>query len=209
VADRGEMQHLWDVEGNKYLDFLRRHPDRLRGSLQPEDHQQSERAGPTGCSTLRRSIPTNTSWRWRRRSRKSRPGNLQQSFFTNSGNRKPTKPPFCSRACPPAATTWWHCAMLISGGSSLAKAVHPRTRRTARVGSSAWGISHAVNPYCYRCPAALEVSRLRSGLRRGTWRILFRPEPAATSPRLWPNQFKALGDSSLRRRSTSRLFSRS
>src|ERR1700682_5628354 len=22
VADRGEMQHLWDLEGNKYLDFL-------------------------------------------------------------------------------------------------------------------------------------------------------------------------------------------
>ena len=22
VADRGEMQHLWDVEGNKYLDFF-------------------------------------------------------------------------------------------------------------------------------------------------------------------------------------------
>src|SRR6266436_4774086 len=22
VADRGEMQHLWDVEGNKYLDFI-------------------------------------------------------------------------------------------------------------------------------------------------------------------------------------------
>jgi len=27
------------------------------------------------------------------------PGNLQQSFFTNSGTEA-TKPPFCSRACP-------------------------------------------------------------------------------------------------------------
>src|SRR5882762_5297024 len=64
----------------------------------------------TGCSTLRRSIPRSTSWRWRKRSRKLRPGTCNRAFLPTPAP-KPTKPPFCSRGCPPAALTWWRCPM--------------------------------------------------------------------------------------------------
>jgi len=152
----------WDLEGNKYLDFFGGILTVFRGSLQPEDHQQSERAGQPATGTLRRCIPTNTSWRWRRRSRRSRRETCSRAFSPTPA-RKPTKPPFCSHECPPAALTWVALRHAYSGGSALAKAVtaHAPYRKG---GVISVGISHAVNPYCYPA-AALENIRMRSGLR--------------------------------------------
>ncbi len=90
VADRGEMQHLWDVEGNKYLDFF------------------------GGILTV------------------------------SVGH------------CNPKITSKVNAQVnAYSGGSALAKAVtaHAPYRKA---GVISVGISHAVNPYCYRCPLHLK-----------------------------------------------------
>jgi len=61
VADRGEMQHLWDVKATSIC-ISSAASDCLRGALQPENQQQSERAGQPAAAhfTL---YPTDHIWR--------------------------------------------------------------------------------------------------------------------------------------------------
>src|SRR5881296_131403 len=153
VADRGEMQHLWDVEGNKYLDFfggiLTVSVGHCNPKISGKVSAQVNRLQHT--STL---YPTEHIVALAEKIAQITPGNLQQSFFTNSGTEANEAAILLARM----STGSFDVVALrhaYSGGSSLAKAVtaHAPYRKA---GVISVGISHAVNPYCYRCPLHLK-----------------------------------------------------
>src|SRR5260370_12208951 len=155
VADRGEMQHLWDVEGNKYLDFfggiLTVSVGHCNPKISNKVNAQVNRLQHT--STL---YPTEHIVALAEKIAQITPGNLQQSFFTNSGTEANEAAILLSRM----STGSFDVVALrhaYSGGSALAKAVtaHAPYRKA---GVISVGISHAVNPYFYRCPLHLKYS---------------------------------------------------
>jgi len=153
VADRGEMQHIWDVEGNKYLDFFGGILTVSVGHCNPKVtskvNAQVNRLQHT--STL---FPTEHIVALAEKVAQITPGNLQSSFFTSSGTEANEAAILLARM----STGSFDVVALrhaYSGGSALAKAVtaHAPYRRS---GVISVGISHAVNPYCYRCPLHLK-----------------------------------------------------
>src|SRR5206468_8075143 len=151
VADRGEMQHLWDVEGNKYLDFfggiLTVSVGHCNPKISSKVSAQVNRLQHT--STL---FPTEHIVALAEKIAQITPGNLQQSFFTNSGTEANEAAILLARM----STGNFDVVALrhaYSGGSSLAKAVtaHAPYRKA---GVISVGISYAVfclkkktNPY--------------------------------------------------------------
>src|SRR6202142_117370 len=153
VADHASMQYLWDIEGNKYLDFLggivtigvghcnpkitsklKDHVDKLQhtSTLFPNEH----------IVALAEKIAQIT------------PGKLQKSFFTSSGTEANEAAILLSRMVSPSfdIVSLRHA---YSGGSALAKSVTAQAP-WRKSGVVSVGISHAVNPYCYRCPLHLK-----------------------------------------------------
>ena len=147
VADRGEMQHLWDLEGNKYLDFfggiLTVSVGHCNPKITSKVNAQVNRLQHT--STL---YPNEHIVALAEKIAQITPGNLQQSFFTNSGTEANEAAILLARM----STGSYDVVALrhaYSGGSALTKAVtaHAPYRKG---GVISVGISHAVNPYCYR-----------------------------------------------------------
>jgi 4-aminobutyrate aminotransferase-like enzyme len=152
VADRGEMQHIWDLDGNKYLDFFGGILTVSVGHCNPKItsriNAQVNRLQHT--STL---YPNEHIVALAEKIAQITPGNLQQSFFTSSGSEANEAAVLLARM----STGSYDVVALrhaYSGGSSLTKAMtaHAPYRRA---GVISVGISHAVSPYCYRCPLHL------------------------------------------------------
>src|SRR5258708_13322444 len=152
VADRGEMQHLWDVEGNKYLDFfggiLTVSVGHCNPKISSKVSAQVNRQQHT--STL---FPTEHIVALAEKVAQITPGNLKQSSFPNSGTEANEAAILLARM----STGNFDVVALrhaYSGGSALAKGVtaHAAYRKS---GVISVGISHAVNAYCYRCPLHL------------------------------------------------------
>jgi 4-aminobutyrate aminotransferase len=146
--ERGEMQHVWDVEGKRYLDFFggivtvgvgHANP-RITGPVKA----QIDKLGHT--STL---YPHSSMVALAEKIAHITPGRLEKSFFTTSGTDANETAIDSIRQ---------HTGNLevialrhsYSGRSSLTKSL---------TGISSWrkssyqvGIVHAMNPYCYRCP---------------------------------------------------------
>ena len=84
VVDRGEMQHLWDLEGNKYLDFF-------GGILTVSVGHCNPKISSKVTAQVNRLQHTSTLYpnehivALAEKIAEITPGNLQQSFFTNSG----------------------------------------------------------------------------------------------------------------------------
>jgi len=153
VADRGQMQYVWDLDGRKYLDFfggiltvsvghcnpkvsgrIKAQVDRLQhtSTLYPNEH----------IVALAEKLAQIT------------PGKLQKSFFTNSGTEANEAAILIARM----ATGCYDVVALrhaYSGGSQMAKSLtaHAPWRKAAVISV---GIAHAINPYCYRCPLGLK-----------------------------------------------------
>jgi 4-aminobutyrate aminotransferase len=153
VADRGEMQYIWDLDGNKYLDFfggiLTVSVGHCNAKVSAKVAEQVNKLQHT--STL---YPNEQIVALAEKIAQITPGNLQQSFFTNSGTEANEAAILLARM----ATGSFDVVALrhaYSGGSSLAKAVtaHAPYRKA---GVISVGISHAVNAYCYRCPLHLK-----------------------------------------------------
>ena len=152
VADRGEMQHIWDLDGNKYLDFfggiLTVSVGHCNPKITSKVNAQVNRLQHT--STL---YPNEHIVALAEKIAQITPGNLQQSFFTSSGSEANEAAILLARM----STGSYDVVALrhaYSGGSALTKAMtaHAPYRRA---GVISVGISHAVNPYCYRCPLHL------------------------------------------------------
>src|SRR4029077_16902016 len=142
VADRAEMQHLWDLDGNKYLDFfggiLTVSVGHCNPKITSKINAQVNRLQHT--STL---YPNEHIVALAEKISQITPGALQKSFFTNSGTEANEAAIMLARM----ATGSFDVVALrqaYSGGSALAKAVTAQAP-WRRSGVISVGISHAVN----------------------------------------------------------------
>jgi len=153
VADHASMQYLWDIEGNKYLDFFGGIVTIGLGHCNPKITSrikaQVEKLQHT--STL---FPNEAIVALAEKLAQITPGKLQKSFFTSSGTEANEAAILLARMTGPS----YDVVALrhgYSGGSTLAKSA---------TGQAAWrkggvigvGFAHAINPYCYRCPLHLK-----------------------------------------------------
>lgn len=153
VADQASMQYLWDIEGNKYLDFFGGIVTIGVGHCNPKVtakiRAQVDKLQHT--STL---YPNEQIVALAEKLAEITPGKLQKSFFTSSGTEANETAILLARMASPSydIVALRHA---YSGGSMLAKSV---TAQAAwrKGGVVSVGISHAVNPYCYRCPLHLK-----------------------------------------------------
>lgn len=152
VADRGSMQYLWDLDGRKYLDFFGGIVTVGVGHCNPKVtskiKEQVDRLQHT--STL---YPNEHIVALAEKLAQITPGKLQKSFFTNSGTEANEAAILLARIISPSfdVVALRHA---YAGGSALTKGItaHANYRKA---GVISVGISHAINPYCYRCPLHL------------------------------------------------------
>jgi 4-aminobutyrate aminotransferase-like enzyme len=152
VADHASMQHVWDIEGRKYLDFFGGIVTISVGHCNPKVtgkiKAQVEKLQHT--STL---YPNEAIVALAEKLARITPGKLQKSFFTNSGTEANEAAILLARMASPSydVIALRHA---YSGGSQLAKSLtaHAPWRKAGIVSV---GIAHAINPYCYRCPLGL------------------------------------------------------
>jgi 4-aminobutyrate aminotransferase-like enzyme len=153
VADHASMQYLWDIEGNRYLDFFGGIVTIGIGHCNPKVtskiKEQVERLQHT--STL---FPSEAIVALAEKLAQITPGRLQKSFFTSSGTEANEAAILLARMAGPSydVVSLRHG---YSGGSALAKSVTAQAP-WRKGGVVSVGISHAVNPYCYRCPLHLK-----------------------------------------------------
>jgi 4-aminobutyrate aminotransferase-like enzyme len=153
VADHASMQYLWDIEGNKYLDFFGGIVTIGVGHCNPKVTSkikaQVDRLQHT--STL---FPNEHIVALAEKLAQITPGQLQKSFFTSSGTEANEAAILLARMVGPSydVVALRHA---YAGGSSLAKSVTAQAP-WRKAGVISVGISHAVNPYCYRCPLHLK-----------------------------------------------------
>jgi 4-aminobutyrate aminotransferase len=153
VADHASMQYLWDIEGNKYLDFFggivtigvgHCHPkvtSKIKAQVDKLQH----------TSTV---YPNEQIVALAEKLAQITPGKLQKSFFTNSGTEANEAAILLARMAGPSydVVALRHA---YSGSSMLAKSVTAQAP-WRKAGVISVGITHAVNPYCYRCPLHLK-----------------------------------------------------
>jgi 4-aminobutyrate aminotransferase-like enzyme len=153
VADRASMQYLWDVEGNKYLDFFGGIVTIGVGHCNPKVTAKiQEQVGKLQhTSTL---FPNEAIVALAEKLAQITPGKLQKSFFTSSGTEANEAAILLARMVGPSfdVVALRHA---YSGSSMLAKAVTAQSP-WRKSGVISVGIAHAVNPYCYRCPLHLK-----------------------------------------------------
>ncbi|HXN24942.1 MAG TPA: aspartate aminotransferase family protein [Candidatus Dormibacteraeota bacterium] len=153
VAEHGQMQYLWDLEGRRYLDFFGGILTVSVGHCNPKVTSQikSQVDKLQHTSTL---YPNEQIVALAEKLAQITPGKLQKSFFTNSGTEANEAAILLARM----ATGSYDIVALrhaYAGGSSLAKAVTAQAP-WRKAGVISVGISHAINPYCYRCPLGLK-----------------------------------------------------
>lgn len=147
--ERGDGMHVWDVEGNKYLDFFGGILTTCVGHNRPEVVQavkeQTEKL--IHSSTL---YPNEAHVDLAEKMAEITPGRLQMSYFTPSGTDADETAVFL-------AQTYTGRQEIIalrhgySGRSAIGMSL--TGQHTWRIGGShIAGIKHAMNPYCYRCP---------------------------------------------------------
>src|SRR2546422_5369325 len=124
VADRGQMQYVWDLEGKKYLDFFGGILTVSVGHANPKvtDKIKAQMDRLQHTSTL---YPNEAIVALAEKLAQITPGKLQKSFFTNSGTEANEAAILLARM----ATGSYDVVALrhaYSGGSALAKAVTDR-----------------------------------------------------------------------------------
>ncbi|MCU1310605.1 MAG: aminotransferase [Candidatus Angelobacter sp.] len=149
VTDHASMQHLWDIEGNKYLDFFGgivtisvghanpRVTAKIKAQVDKLQH----------ASTL---FPNEAIVALAEKLAQITPGEITQSFLSNSGTE--------------ANETAVQLARIHTGSYEVVALRHGYSGRSALAqgltGQNSWrkslpfaqGVVHAMNPYCYRCP---------------------------------------------------------
>ncbi len=149
VLDEGEGVRVRDVDGREYLDLFSGILTTSVGHCHPKVVERArEQAGRLGHTSP--LYVTEPQIEAARRLAEIAPGQLAQTFFTNSGTE--------------AIETAIHMAFLHTGGSeiiALRQAYHGRSFLATNVtGIQAWrplassfpGVKHVMTPYPYRCP---------------------------------------------------------
>src|SRR5216683_3098805 len=150
VTDHASMQHLWDVEGNKYLDFfggivtisVGHCNPRVTGKVKAQIDKLQH------ASTV---FPNEAIVALAEKLAQITPGEISQTYFTNSGTEANEMAVQIARMY----TGNFEVVALrhgYSGRSQMAQSMtgHGTWRRSLPV--PAPGFVHALNPYCYRCP---------------------------------------------------------
>ncbi len=152
VIERGEGSYVYDVEGNKYLDFFGGILTVSIGHCNPKvsDKIAEQVHKLQHTSTL---YPNENIVSFAEKLAQISPGKLQKSFFTNSGTEANETAVFFARQF----TKKQEIIALrhsYSGRSMLAMSLtaHSSWRHVSNIS----GIKHAVSPYCYRCPFGLK-----------------------------------------------------
>jgi 4-aminobutyrate aminotransferase len=152
VIERAKDQFVWDADGNEYLDFfggiLTISVGHCNDRVNAQVHAQVDRL--QHVSTV---FATEPQVALAKKIASLTPGNLRQSFFTNSGTE--------------ANETAITLARCFTGSSEIIALRHSYHGRSALAmaitGNAAWktgpqiqpGIVYAHNAYCYRCPFGL------------------------------------------------------
>ncbi len=151
--DHGDGMYVWDVEGNKYLDFFAGILTTSVGHNHPKVTQAvQEQAGKLlHSSTL---YPNENHVKLAEKMAQITPGKLQTSYFSNSGTE--------------ADETAVMLAKCYTGYQEVIALRHGYSGRSplgmSLTGQASWriggthilGIKHAMNPYCYRCPLKMK-----------------------------------------------------
>ncbi len=152
ALDHGEGLYVWDVDGNKYLDFFGGILTTSVGHNHPKvvAAAQEQTGKLIHSSTL---YPNANPILLAEKLAELTPGALQTSFFSNSGSEANEKAVVL-------AQTYTDNREIIalrhgySGGTSLTMSLAGQS--TWKVGKSfSPDVKHAMNPYCYRCPLKL------------------------------------------------------
>ncbi len=149
---RGSMEHVWDVDGKRYLDFFGGIVTVGLGHANPRVNEKIKKQVDTlqHVSTL---FPTEPLVALAEKIAQITPGKqLTKSFFTNSGTEADETAVQAARM----HTGNFEIIALrhgYSGRSSLARGL--TGMHTWRRGTIEVGIVHAMNPYCYRCPLGM------------------------------------------------------
>jgi 4-aminobutyrate aminotransferase-like enzyme len=152
VADHAQGKYVWDTEGRRYLDFFggiltisagHCHPKITTKVKEQVDRLQhiSTVYSNEQMVALAEKLAQIT------------PGRLQKSFFTNSGTEANEAAVLVARM----ATGSFEVVALRHGysGSSLLTKSLTAVASWRRAGVISVGVTHAINPYCYRCPLGL------------------------------------------------------
>jgi 4-aminobutyrate aminotransferase len=151
--DHGDGMYVWDVEGNKYLDFFAGILATSVGHNHPTVTQavQAQAAKLIHTSTL---YPHENQVTLAEKLAHLAPGDLQSSYFTASGTEANETAVFLAKVY----TGYQEVIALrhgYSGRSAMAMALTGQSGwRIA--GTNVIGIKHALTPYCYRCPLKLK-----------------------------------------------------
>ncbi len=149
ALERGEGMHVWDTEGNRYLDCFGGVLTTSVGHARPEvveaiSHQVAQIAHTSTLYINRPQVEL------AEKIAQITPGDLKKSFFTNSGTE--------------ADETAMVLARIYTGRTEIIALRHGYHGRSVMnmtaTGHSTWkvgqtfipGIVHAHAPYCYRCP---------------------------------------------------------
>jgi 4-aminobutyrate aminotransferase len=150
--DHGFMQHVWDVEGKKYLDFFGGIVTISVGHCNPRVISRTK-AQIDRLQHVSTCFPNEPMVTLAEKLAQITPGTLKKSFFTNSGTEANETAIQSARM----HTGNFEVVALrhgYSGRSSLARGLNGMS--TWRRGTVEVGIVHAMNPYCYRCPLGLK-----------------------------------------------------
>ena len=149
VTDHASMQYLWDVDGRKYLDFFGGIVTISAGHANPRitSKVKTQIDKLQHASTL---FPNEAIVALAEKIARLTPGEISQSYFTNSGTEANEMAVQLARA----HTGNFEIIALrhgYSGRSQLAQSLTGQNtwRQSLPAGL---GVVHAMNPYCYRCP---------------------------------------------------------
>lgn len=152
VADHAFMQYLWDLDGKRYLDFFGGILTVGVGHCNPKvtSKVSAQLHKLQHTSTL---FPNEAIVALAEKLAEITPGHLQKSFFTPSGTEANEAAILLARMAGPS----YDVVALrhgYSGASALTKSVTAQAP-WRKAGVISVGVSHALNPYCYRCPLHL------------------------------------------------------
>ncbi|HEX7961373.1 MAG TPA: aspartate aminotransferase family protein [Terriglobales bacterium] len=150
VTDHASMQYLWDADGKKYLDFFGgivtisvghanpRVTSKIKAQIDKLQH----------ASTV---FPNEAVVALAEKIAQITPGEISQSFFSNSGTEANETAIQLARI----HTGNFEVVALrhgYSGRSQLAQGLTGHGTWRKSLGGGTHGVVHAINPYCYRCP---------------------------------------------------------
>src|SRR6059058_228035 len=154
VTDHASMQYLWDADGKKYLDFFGGIVTISVGHANPRVTSKIKEQVDKlqHASTV---FPNEAVVALAEKIAQITPGEISQSFFSNSGTEANETAVQIARM----HTGNFEVVALrhgYSGRSQLAQSLtgHGTWRKSLPVSNP--GIVHALNPYCYRCPFGMK-----------------------------------------------------